>query len=980
MTVKKWNSDPKDDRYYVRLYNPQGGQYKKIIRGKRAAELHHAEMKAKLARGSVAPSTARNKTVDELMTAILDAKPNLRVGTRSGYDNTIRLHIKPELGDLRVRELGYLTLTGFFERVEKKAGREAERTAESLARGPRLLDGLDHGRGGVTQVTREFRGSSRPRRSRAAPWRERGPTGGRPAGTLRTAHSLGASIVVRLLTIVNGARAPGSAAARSSAAWAIRSCSPSGLATRARSALAAADRTSGTGSRSEYGDVRRARRFTRSVAMRTTRPCQGVGVEPERFSGPAAVRAAVLPARAAYLVTVGSRAGVRRAVQEASTRWAGATEPIIPVRKGGRIDSLWHQVLRAAKVDGLVNVDAGDSGDTFAAASGYTVVPIDQIDEWGPTAASPHPGHVDGFQQTQAPVIASSADAPLWEVVAAGDVTEEHRASLSREIDVGMYRPGPDGAARAQLRRGDSLVERTVVHFEEHSAFNLPPAGPAVVWVTTPNGVRDCVAFWNLRALRSLRWSYAPMLLLPDRDVEHWIQFPEQFRSLLARPAEFAPDVLVLSATVPEEKRTALAELLGLTRTSDPVRSGRSASPTLRTAPFTSRDNVRPWGFVLNDREYGRDVTTEMYVHNGRASVRIASPVAFTRGGYVLLRITSDAFSGLPRRSAVANAILGNATWAGDALQISTHARDEYPLSLSQPSLAQCVTFVLRQHTTEHALSDKGQIGAALLAEIDVTRLLEPGVTEAITALTTERAPALQRELRRARTAGLPEDEITALAAKWGGRHDRRHRSAAEVGDKHAATALEALCRLQCAERGVLTQCARCGLHHFVPLANTSDRPTCPGCRAEAPYATTDVGVTIRYRLNSFIDRASDQGVIPHLLAIAALTRNHAHTYLLAGTNLAFHDGYRPEIDLFGTVDGRIAAGEVKTKACDFSDEQIERSIDLATRLDADLCVLAAVDEVPDSVHTRAVKVAGRAGVELIVLDRTDLRPAPTSG
>ncbi|HEU0131853.1 MAG TPA: tyrosine-type recombinase/integrase [Mycobacteriales bacterium] len=134
MTVKKWSNDPKDDRYYVRLYNPQGGQYKKIIRGKRAAELHHAEMRAKLARGSVAPSSARNKTVHELMTAILDAKPNLRVGTRNGYDNTIRLHIKPELGDLRVRELGYLTLTGFFERVEKNAGREARRTAESLVR------------------------------------------------------------------------------------------------------------------------------------------------------------------------------------------------------------------------------------------------------------------------------------------------------------------------------------------------------------------------------------------------------------------------------------------------------------------------------------------------------------------------------------------------------------------------------------------------------------------------------------------------------------------------------------------------------------------------------------------------------------------------------------------------------------------------------------------------------------------------------
>jgi hypothetical protein len=119
------------------------------------------------------------------------------------------------------------------------------------------------------------------------------------------------------------------------------------------------------------------------------------------------------------MVTANSRTGVRRAVQEASTRWGGATEPIIPVRKGGHIDRRWKQVLSTAKVDGLVNVDAGDAGEKAAAKLGLTMVPIDDIDLWGTTAASLHPSYVTGFRQPQAPIIASAADAPLWEAIAA---------------------------------------------------------------------------------------------------------------------------------------------------------------------------------------------------------------------------------------------------------------------------------------------------------------------------------------------------------------------------------------------------------------------------------------------------------------------------------------------------------------------------------------------------------------------------------
>jgi len=46
--------------------------------------------------------------------------------------------------------------------------------------------------------------------------------------------------------------------------------------------------------------------------------------------------------------------------------------------------------------------------------------------------------------------------------------------------------------------------------------------------------------------------------------------------------------------------------------------------------------------------------------------------------------------------------------------------------------------------------------------------------------------------------------------------------------------------------------------------------PSCPGCSTVAAY-TVDSQLSIKYRLNSLIDRASDQGVLAHLRIIAHL-------------------------------------------------------------------------------------------------------------
>jgi len=135
MTVSKVKKDdPRDDRYYVRLYNPNGGYYKKVVRGKRAAAQHAAEMTTALAGGRLAASRERARTVESYLGQLIIGKATLAYNTRRTYANSTRLHIYPALGATRVRDLRYSALMAFFEGVEKDSGREARRSCESLLR------------------------------------------------------------------------------------------------------------------------------------------------------------------------------------------------------------------------------------------------------------------------------------------------------------------------------------------------------------------------------------------------------------------------------------------------------------------------------------------------------------------------------------------------------------------------------------------------------------------------------------------------------------------------------------------------------------------------------------------------------------------------------------------------------------------------------------------------------------------------------
>ena len=692
----------------------------------------------------------------------------------------------------------------------------------------------------------------------------------------------------------------------------------------------------------------------------------------------------IVPARAVYLVREDSRDGFRRAVQEASTRWGGMTEPIVPVQEDGTVEDWARTVVELARVDGAVNVDLPEGqARTVAATLGLECVGIEHIDRWGITATTCHPSWVGAATPPGQSLVIAGPPGELWQAVAAGDLSAEHLASIDHSVLPIRPGSGPDDVGRAQLS-GATLLRRTLVSFGETIGSQAPMPTSTVVWVTEPDDLRDCWDFWNARALAPVRFGPMPMILLPHNQIQHWLQFDTQFEHVLRRPAEFAPDVLLTSTNVPDAALDEIASLLHLERTDDDILSGHSSSAAIRTTPFTYRVVPNLWPLVGFRRVYGVSTQVDIHVFDSGTTARFASPVAF-RAGSTLMRFGGVPFRGLPRRPVIAKLVDQNAIWREDAIQIGTIAMEQYAFPLHIPSLQQATHVLLADATTRFESSQKGRIASGIQRSIDLTVLRNRNLFAVIRQLTTRRKDKFIAEVVKQFKGHGQIDEIveglTPLAEEWAARIERKMACVYDLKGgavPENVAALEQLCDLGWAERGLRVKCTDCGRVTFLPLSDVPPRgsATCHGCGSRQDYARGKSEVSIFYRLDSLVDLASDQGIIPHLITIAELNRREAQSWFLPGVDAWFADrGNQLEVDIFGIYGGRVAVGEVKTSGSEFNHAEIVKDIERCTRLHADLYVMSATDTISDETQSTAQRLCQDASLELLVLSSADLMP-----
>ncbi len=699
------------------------------------------------------------------------------------------------------------------------------------------------------------------------------------------------------------------------------------------------------------------------------------------------VRVGLGPARGAYLVRAGDRRGFVAAIQTASTRWGGVTEPIIPVRASGRIDDMWVQVVKCSGVHGLINVSVAPSAAATAQRRlGLRLIDVRDLDldallgrTLYPTAVSPN----DEEWKRRA-VLLADEHAPLWLKVALGTFPPGHQQ---------FRHPLPEAMILTTDTQGDldraigaQVDHNTWLDFGANSLGAFLTGGqlgftPVMVWMTRRDNLRDCVFFWNLRALRSLRFFVlTPMLLLPQGLQVDWQRLGRVIARNIPSWSDHEPSVLMGSLAVEENILKEVAGLLDLVPTSSTPVPGQISGPRgVPGPPYSFWIGRTPQDYFRFTRFYGVAAGTVAQMHGQDGRIEFPSPVGFRAPGRLIARVETQLLDGLPRRPVIASMVHSGAQWHQDSLQVDVNTQERYRIPIQVPTLEQAARALLENACDRAEVSDKGRLGRRLLEMGGHRLLLDEQVRNTAAELVTRRSNQLLKELSRLRDEDRPDEDLVQLAQRWGGTQQRRYRSASDLRSvigKTAGASAEKLCTAGWAERGLGIDCAHCGIRSFVALEQAFAAPTCPACGASQPYkVNASTGVPeMHYRLGALIDRAADQGVVSHLLAIAVLEEAYERSFLIPGASIWFSDGTEREVDLYGVCDSMVVAGEAKTSPRSFSDDDTARQVELSATLGADTHLMAATGKIAGAAINAAKLSAMCHGIGLIVIEGESMR------
>jgi hypothetical protein len=117
------------------------------------------------------------------------------------------------------------------------------------------------------------------------------------------------------------------------------------------------------------------------------------------------------------------------------------------------------------------------------------------------------------------------------------------------------------------------------------------------------------------------------------------------------------------------------------------------------------------------------------------------------------------------------------------------------------------------------------------------------------------------------------------------------------------------------------------------------------------------------------MDRASDNGVLGHLVGMSALQQDNPSAFILPGVELRSASLGKREADLLALVDGEIGMGEAKTSARLFTEQQIEKDLALAEALNAVVYLMVCLEPIDAGIKQTAARWCTEKGLRLLCLE-----------
>lgn len=694
--------------------------------------------------------------------------------------------------------------------------------------------------------------------------------------------------------------------------------------------------------------------------------------------GPALVNVDVRPIRLTYAVADGSEADFRAAVLEASSRWGGLQELILPVGSDGRILEEWFPLTDVAPPDYVcATSNFAEWRNSLQEQSQRGVVDLSYVQQHATlhaAAVQPSFGHTNVF--------AAQPDDNLVSLVGLGAASDAEQLSAWQAVGQTVFpQPiGPLQVAGAQLNES-SLIAATGRQCGETALYGVS-GGPIVLWLSEPDSLEDALGFWNTRALIPVRLAHFASCILP-RDWEDAGELKAMLEAVRNKQNYvYEPDMIVYSRSLDETTLRAFIATLGVKEYSADTFSLTPTTPgTARTAQQLTAAIANPSWFVARRRDFGTRATEPTYLRRNGTIITVDSPVQFRPGigGEVRLRFSGPSAFTIPASLSAAKLFERNAVIAQGFVEVSTWPAAHYTFNLAIPERGAILDAYLTDRRVTHGLSDKGRLAGGVLGAIpEVDRIRDTVALRVIDALTTHRFKYELREMRR-ELPEVPEARREEFARRlMNVRQETRTlerifeevRGADVAAPTQIGAVLNPLADAGIVLRGFQADCPVCGMKAFIELSDATAPAICPGCRSEAPYSLDNASQpVIHYRLNALIDRASDQGVLGHVIVVAALRDLYGDDVVaIPGTNLTFPDGTAREADILALVHGDIWSGEVKPGSDDFTDTQIHRDLDLVEAVGASTYLMACVAGIELSTIDRALTFCAARDIRLAIL------------
>lgn len=179
--------------------------------------------------------------------------------------------------------------------------------------------------------------------------------------------------------------------------------------------------------------------------------------------------------------------------------------------------------------------------------------------------------------------------------------------------------------------------------------------------------------------------------------------------------------------------------------------------------------------------------------------------------------------------------------------------------------------------------------------------------------------------------------------------------------------------------RGHNIRCPACDLGRWYPMDDVSEKMECAGCLARLQ---PPIDAPFRYRLNELMVRGVEQGAIPVLLTILALSALGDDSFLFVPGIEVARDGDKVDIDLVSACNGYLVLAECKDlhegctpKTAQKITEQLSGTVRVAVEIGARIVVLSSLrDELPQELEQGIISLREEhKDVAIKVMLRADL-------